>query len=228
MPQTILTVRQVAAGLHLSVREVVRLAEAKALPGQFVRGQWQFRAGEISNWIETNLHTLPDRRRRDRHPVERADLLISNILTEGSIAIDVMAKTKSSVLRELAVHAAEADEFVDMQSLLATLQEREATGSTALQDGIAVPHPARPFYTNGSLVVALRTSQGVYFGQRDGGASDLFFLVCCPTHTEHLLVLGRLCRLLIDRALQEALRAAQSPREFHDALCAAERALCAE
>lgn len=228
MPQTILTVRQVAAGLHLSIREVVRMAEAKALPGEFVRGQWQFRAGEISNWIEANLQTLPDRRRRDKHPVERADLLISNILAERSVSVDVLAKTKSSVLRELAARAAEADEFVEVQSLLETLQEREAAGSTALQDGIAIPHPARPYYTNGPLIVAVRSSQGVFFGQRDGGASDLFFLVCCPTHTEHLLVLGRLCRLLIDRALQDALRSAQSPREFHDALCAAERALCAE
>jgi mannitol/fructose-specific phosphotransferase system IIA component (Ntr-type) len=202
------------------------MAEAKVLPGEFVRGNWQFRAGEISNWIEANLQTLPDRRRRDRHPVERADLLITNILAERSVSVDVLAKTKSSVLRELAVRAAEADEFVDMHALVETLQEREATGSTALQDGIAVPHPARPIYTNGSLIVALRTSQGVFFGQRDGGASDLFFLVCCPTHAEHLLVLGRLCRLLIDPALQTALRDAQSPREFHTALCAAERALC--
>lgn len=221
-----MSVKDVAACLHVSAREVVRMAEEKILPAEYVRGSWQFRAGQIWNWIETNLHTLPERRERDRHPAERTDLLMANLFREAAINLDVLAKTKSSILRELALLAQQSDDYVDMAMLIDALQEREATGSTALQDGIAIPHPARPFFTNGPLIVAMRTAQGIYFGQRDGGLSDLFFLVCCPSHTEHLLVLGRLCRLLIDRELLARLRQAQTPREFHSAICSAERRLC--
>ena len=221
-----MTVKDVAACLHVSTREVVRMAEQKVLPGEYVRGSWQFRAGQIWNWIEENLHSLPERRERDRHPVERSDLLITHLLRESAIEIDVLAKTRASVLREIAALAARIDDFVDAAELFDALQEREASGSTALQDGIAIPHPARPYYTNGPLIVAARTAQGIFFGQRDGGLTDLFFLVCCPSHSEHLLVLGRLCRILIERRLQDALRGADGPRSFHTALCDAERALC--
>lgn len=221
-----MTVKDVAACLHVSTREVIRMAEQKVLPGEYVRGSWQFRAGQIWNWIEDNLHSLPERRERDRHPVERSDLLISHLLRESAIEIDVLAKTRASILRELAGLAAQADDYVDTATLVDALQEREAVGSTALQDGIAIPHPARPYFTNGPLIVAVRTAQGIFFGQRNGGLTDLFFLVCCPSHSEHLLILGRLCRLLIEKPLQNALREAEGPRDFHTALCDAERALC--
>jgi len=104
--------------------------------------------------------------------------------------------------------------------------EREERGSTALQDGVAVPHPARVVYAEGPLIAAARTAGGVAFGEPGGGLSDLFFLVSCPNHVDHLLHLGRLCRLLIEKPLQERLRSAESSEEFVAAIHAAEVELC--
>lgn len=226
MPKAMIGVKEVAAALHVSVREVIRLTEDKILPGRRVRGEWEFRTGEILNWIEANLQSLPDRRERDRHPTPPGTLLITPVIKLAAIKVDLHAKTKSSILRELAGLASRADQSLDEPSLIAALTAREVAGSTALQDGVAIPHPASPQYAEGPVVAAARTSEGVFFGERGGGLSDLFFLVCCPRQVDHLLYLGRLCRLLIDRKLQDTLRNASNEGAFADAIIAAESRLC--
>lgn len=226
MPKAMIGVKEVAAALHVSVREVVRLAEDKILPGRRVRGEWEFRTGEILNWIEANLQTLPQRRERDRHPTPPSTLLITPTIKVASIKVNLHAKTKSSVLRELAGLASKADQSLDEPSLIAALTAREAAGTTALQDGVAIPHPASPQYSEGPVVAAARTSEGVIFGERGGGLTDLFFLVCCPRQVDHLLFLGRLCRLLIDRKFQDTLRNASNEGAFADAIVDAESRLC--
>ncbi len=226
MQRSRMNVKQVAASLHVSPREVVRMAEQRVLAGIKVRGEWQFRAGEVWNWVEENLQALPQHRRRDRHPEPPGHMLVTGAMKEHGMAVDLVAKTKASVLRELAELAAAVDPYVDAGILVEDLVERERQCSTGLQDGVAIPHPPRPIYSEGPIVVAARTCQGIVFGEPRGGLTDLFFLVCCPEQADHLLYLGRLCRLLIDKDLQASLRSAESASEFLDALHTAESTLC--
>src|SRR5512140_2434389 len=146
MPRSLMTVQEVAASLHVSTREVVRMAEQQILPAMRVRGEWQFRAGEVWNWIDANIEGLPARREKDRHPEVRTALQISEALTESVVEVNLAAKTKTSVIRELAKIAEHGHPLLDTPALTQVLLEREAQGSTALQHGVAVPHPARPFY----------------------------------------------------------------------------------
>lgn len=228
MPRSLMSVRQVAEALHVSTREVVRMAEQRILPGVQVKGLWQFRTGEVWNWIEANLASLPQRRRKDKHPHPTGDLLICAALKPSAVGIDIPAKTKTSILRELVALAHIAEPNLDAPALIEALTEREAQGSTALQDGVAIPHAARQFYTEGPLLAAARTVRPIPFGERGGGLSDLFFLVCCPQQVDHLLYLGRLCRLLIEKQLQTRLREAGDADEFLVAIRAAEESLCGQ
>lgn len=226
MPRSLLNVKEVAASLHVSTREVIRMAEQGILPATRMRGEWQFRSGELWNWIEENVHSLAERRRKDRDPVSHGDLLVAPALRETAIDVNLNAKTKSSLLREIAKLAEFADPYVSATDLAETLGEREASGSTALQDGVAIPHPATPIFAQGPVLAAARTMQGIPFGERGGGMTDLFFLICCTDQKEHLIYLGRLCRLLIDRDLQTKLREAETAAEFLRAIERAEQTLC--
>ncbi len=223
-----MTVKELARTLHLSQNEVIRMAERDMLPGQKVRGQWQFRTGEVWNWLQENLQGLDDHRGRDRHPAESDTTILSGVLKDAGVTLDATAKTKSSVLRTLSDLAAAVDPYIDPAVLLESLTEREEQVSTALEAGIAVPHPARPQYSEGPILAACRTAQGIYFGERGGGMSDLFFLVCCPEPEQHLLFLGRLSKLLLNAELLDALRRAESAGEFVDLIENAERRLCAK
>jgi len=223
-----MTVKELARTLHLSQSEVIRMAERDMLPGQKVRGQWQFRTGEVWNWLQENLQALEEHRGRDRHPAESDKTILSGVFKEIGVVLDAPAKTKSSVLRAVADLAANVDPYIDPAALLESLSEREDQGSTALEAGIAVPHPARPQYSEGPILVACRTAQGIYFGERGGGMSDLFFLVCCPEPAQHLLFLGRLCKVLLDAELLAALRDADDAGAFVELIESAERSLCAD
>lgn len=226
MPRAIMSIQEVASSLHVSAREVVRLADSGILPAKMVGDEWQFRSGEILNWIVKNLHALPERRKKDRDPALPGDLLISPALIEAGVAVGLPAKTKSSLLRELAGLASEVDRGIEPSALSSALVEREEHGSTALQDGVAVPHPVRTIYSEGPVLAAVRTAGPIPFGQRDGGLTDLFFLVCCPEPKSHLLYLGRLCRLLIEKSLQAELRRVESAVDFVAAIARAEAELC--
>lgn len=228
MARTIMNVQQVAECLHVSIREVERMAERKLLPARRVKGAWQFRAAEVWNWISTNMSALPDRRDRDRHPQVVGGPLVGNSLCVEGVAVDLSARTKASLLRELAKLAGRVSDSIDVAALADALIEREASGSTALEHGVAVPHPARPLYCDGPVMVAARTAQPIAFGQRDGGLTDLFFMACCPNHADHLLYLGRICRLLIEERVCLALRSSPDRDAFVDSVRVAEKRLCGE
>ena len=204
------------------------MADEKILPAMKVRGHWEFRAAEIRNWIDQNLHALPARRAKDRHPAVQGDLLLDTAMKPEAIRVDEPARTKASVLHELADLAARVDPTINAGELKAALVEREDQGSTALGGGVAVPHPARTIYVEAPLLAVIRTAQPLPFGERGGGLSDLFFLVCCPNHTEHLLYLGRLSRLLLDAALLKKIRESPDPQSLYDAIIEAEMKLCEE
>ncbi|HPF40260.1 MAG TPA: PTS sugar transporter subunit IIA [Phycisphaerae bacterium] len=226
MPKQFMDIDDVARSLHVSTREVLRLAEARILPASKVGNVWRFRTGEVWNWIEENMHSLSERRARDRHPELSSQMLISAALKEHGVIVDLDARTKSSILRELATLAENVDPYIDSAALYEGLDAREKEDSTALQDGVALPHPTRMQYSEGPIVVAARTLNGIYFGERGGGRTDLFFLVCCPDTKEHLLYFGRMCRLLIDSGLQERLRSAGDSAEFISHIETAERIVC--
>jgi PTS system nitrogen regulatory IIA component len=226
MPRTLLTLHQVAQALHLSTREITRMADENILPGIKVRGHWEFRAAEIRDWIDQNLHVLPTRRAKDRHPEVPGDLLLDAAIKAEGIRVDGAAKTRASVLRELAELAAAVDTHIDASALATALSQREEQGSTALGGGVAVPHPSRPVYLESPLIAILRTSRPIPFGERGGGMTDLFFLVCCPDHTGHLLHLGRLCKLLVDGKLLTRIREAPDSQALRNLIVQAEETLC--
>jgi excisionase family DNA binding protein len=226
MPRSNMTVQEVAESLHVSLREVERMAEGKILPAQRVKGAWQFRAGEVWNWISTNMNVLPSRRDKDRHPkASGGPLLVSTLKPEG-VELDLPAKTKASLLRELARLAGRVSPSIDPAALAEALVQREAQGSTALEHGVAVPHPLRPLYSDGPVLVAARTIRPIVFGERNGGLTDLFFMVCCPNHVDHLLYLGRLCRLLVEEHVRLTLRSAPDAHAFVEIVHIAEARLC--
>jgi PTS system nitrogen regulatory IIA component len=96
--------------------------------------------------------------------------------------------------------------------------------STALDTGVAIPHPHRPLPAAlGEAVMAYgRTASGVPFGAPGGGLTDIFFLVCCRDDRTHMKVLARLSRLLLRPGFVESLRNAETATETWQAIAAAE------
>lgn len=222
---------QLAAYLQRDVREVGKLASRGHLPGHKVSGEWRFARAEINHWIETQLPSYTETqltaveklggRTADGAP------LIANLLSEASVAVPLPASTKASVLRELVSLAEQSWQIYDIDAVRDAIRAREEIASTALPNGVAIPHPRRPLpQALGESVLAYgRTSTGIAFGAPQGGLTDIFFLVCCRDDGTHLRVLARLTRILMRPGFLDELRNVETANETWELLVKAEQEL---
>ncbi|MBM3994330.1 MAG: helix-turn-helix domain-containing protein [Planctomycetes bacterium] len=219
---------QLAAYLHRDVREVSKLANRGYLPGKKVGGEWRFTSSEINHWIETQMHAYTEEEltaleRRGTATCLATEPLVCSMLSEGTTAIPLRASTKASVLRELVKLAEQSWQVYDADALLVAVKHREELGTTALESGVAIPHPHRPLSEKAqadSIIVFARTAGGIPFGAPDGGLTDLFFLVSCRDSRTHLRVLARLSRMMLRIGFLDELRSTETPA---DALALFER-----
>lgn len=149
---------------------------------------------------------------------------LAELFTPGRIALDVEASSKRQLLRELAELVAR-DLGVDPETILEALLEREKLGSTAIGEGIAIPH-ARVESIDDLVGAFIRLVKGVDFDALDEEPVDLIFLLLAPAATssaEHLRILAKLARALRDPELREALRHAETPERVLELLAAGRR-----
>ncbi len=222
---------QLAAYLQRDVREVGKLASRGHLPGHKVGGEWRFARAEINHWIETQMHSYTDKQLTAVEEIggrtAEGAPLIANLLSEASVAVPLPATTKASVLRELVSLAEQSWQISDVEAVRSAVLAREAMASTAMPNGVAIPHPRRPLpqALSESVLAYGRTLSGIAFGAPRGGLTDIFFLVCCRDDATHLRVLARLTRILMRPGFLDQLRAAETPGETWELLVNAEQEL---
>jgi PTS system nitrogen regulatory IIA component len=140
---------------------------------------------------------------------------ILDILAPEAIVPAMRAATKGEALHELATLLATLHPEIDGARLVQVLQDREALGSTAIGEGIAIPHGKLPGVPN-VLAAFGRSASGIDFDSLDGNTTHLFFLLVAPEDSAgvHLKALARVSRLLKDKAFRERLVAGGSPEQL--------------
>ena len=131
---------------------------------------------------------------------------ISDILSEELVIPVLRSRTKSEVIEELAARVAAQHPEVDVGRLTQALEDRERLNSTALGEGVAIPHGKLP--TIDRVLAAFgRSPAGVDFQSVDGKPTHLFFLLVAPEGSAgaHLKALARVSRLLKDEAFRTRL-----------------------
>ena len=134
---------------------------------------------------------------------------ITDFLPEAMVIPSLESASKDAVLRELAAHLTTAHPAVDCDRLIEVLREREKLGSTAIGDGIAIPHGKLPGLTT-VLGAFGRHVHGIDFQSLDGAPTRLFFLLVAPEDSAgmHLKALARVSRLLKDASFRGRLLSA--------------------
>ncbi len=135
---------------------------------------------------------------------------ITEFLPENLVAPQLLGQTKTEIIHELASSLAAAHADIDAGRLEEVLWDRERLGSTAIGDGIAIPHGKLPGLKT-VLGAFGRHVAGVDFQSLDGQPSKLFFLLVAPDDSVglHLKALARVSRLLKDSAFRERLLGAE-------------------
>ena len=141
---------------------------------------------------------------------------ITDILPASQVVADLQGQNKEAVLRELATHLAAEHPEVDVERLVEVLWERERLGSTAIADGIAIPHGKLPGLQ--SVLAAFgRHRRGIDFQSLDGNPTRLLFLLVAPEDSVglHLKALARVSRLLKHPAFRQQLMDARDSNELY-------------
>ena len=131
---------------------------------------------------------------------------IKDMLSDKSFLVNFEASSKKNVLDELS-KLAEKDIKIDSRILLDTLTKREKLGSTAVGNGIAIPHANCPDIDKPKVFVAL-LSNSLDFNANDDQPVDIIFLLLAPDNSgsEHLQALALVSRLLRNKELTTKLR----------------------
>jgi PTS system nitrogen regulatory IIA component len=148
---------------------------------------------------------------------------LTEVYSEASMMLDLKAQEKPAILRELAQRMAE-QQGSQVDAIATALIEREALASTAIGDGIAMPH-GRTESVRQVVGAIGRRAQGVDFDSVDGKPTQLFFAIIAPSgpRNDVLAALGRLSRVLRSHPdLKDRLLQAHSPAEAYAALSAAD------
>jgi PTS system nitrogen regulatory IIA component len=212
----LLTTRQLAQYLQLSERSVYRMLERGELPATRVGGQWRFRKSAVDEWLDQGGMALAGDdsaagSSAAATPAAAADAQqfgVADRLSANNIMLDLAPGSPSEVLAEL-VARLQLPEPADRGLLLARLLERESLCSTAVADGIAVPHTprTRPRVLRHHDVLAIaRTTSPVAFGALDGNPTSVFVLVLAADERAHLTLLAKMARLVREPVVRTALR----------------------
>lgn len=135
------------------------------------------------------------------------------------IVPQLQAHEKSEVIRELADHLAAhvtGSQKIDREVLAKVLLERERLASTAIGEGVAIPHGKLDAV--GKLVAVVgRAPEGVDFDSMDGRPTHLFFVLVAPENSTgvHLKALARISRLFKDPEFRTRLMQAKDAQEIY-------------
>lgn len=136
---------------------------------------------------------------------------LSEVFDERLVDLDFKAKRKDEAIEKLVVLLFKAGKITSQEEVVEVLKRREAMGSTALRDGIAIPH-ARASCVKELKFVFARSIQGVDFNALDKKPVHLIFLVTVPQEVrkEYLQLIAKIARLLMHRVFKERLLLAES------------------
>lgn len=146
-------------------------------------------------------------------------LSITDILDPERVLGDLHSADKEGALRELAELVAPASPGAGAEQILAILRERERLNSTAIGDGIAIPHGRLAGIQNVRAGFA-RSTRGIDFDSVDRKPTHLFFVLLAPDDAAalHLKALARISRILKSPAFREHLLTLASADEIYRAI----------
>jgi nitrogen PTS system EIIA component len=134
---------------------------------------------------------------------------IVDLIQREMIVPTLVATDKRGILEELARHIASKVTKIDGTQLSKVLIDRESLASTAIGEGVAIPHGKLPAVSEITACLG-RAQSGVDFDSMDGQPTYLFFVLVAPETSTgaHLKALARISRVFKDSEFRRRLLAA--------------------
>ncbi len=139
---------------------------------------------------------------------------IVDLLSKESIALNAAPESKSEAIDMLVDLQVKGGKIANPNEYKKGILAREEMGSTAVGDGIAIPH-AKSTSVKAPSLAAMTVPNGVDYESLDDEPSDILFMIAAPNDGDvHLEVLSRLMTILMDEDFRAKLLAVDSKDKF--------------
>ena len=227
-----LTLEQAADFLKMDASELTSMAVQGEIPCQQQGKRFFFDQDALDAWCSQKIikHSVSrkkngDKKKKPSNPrtsiPEEAEEepIIANLCMEELMEPNMQAKSMPAVLKKLVELAENSGYLYDPNDLYKELHERELSASTAIDFGVAIPHPNRKLQIDlfsDSFICIAKLEQPIFFGSTalHNEKTDIFFLLCCLDSDLHIKLLQRICLLCAETSLVQDLRDAISSSEM--------------
>lgn len=203
---------EVAAELNEQESTVLKWIKKDKLPATLVKGSYRINRVDLLEWATEHGIKVPP----ELFTAAEADIQLpslSEALEAGGVHCGVPGDDRMSVLRSV-VDLLDLPPQMEPDFLLQVLLAREALGTTAVGDGIAIPHVRNPILLQNKPSPAITLcflENPIDFGALDGKPVRILFLLTSPTVRVHLHLLSRLAYALHDGRFRAVLNLACDP-----------------
>jgi len=140
---------------------------------------------------------------------------LSDLLPLENIFINIDGNSKKKVLENLSVYISSLAEGASSEKIYRSLQARERLGTTAIGDGIAIPH-SRINELKKITAAFFKLNSSIDFNSDDRILVDLIFVLIVPDEQDeqHLKALSLIAGVLQNKKRCIAIREAGSKHEL--------------
>jgi nitrogen PTS system EIIA component len=201
-----LNVREVSKLLKVSEKKVYEWIKRGTLRAERVGHQYRLHRSDLLERTCSREINVAAEIFEDRGTIEIPTPRLIDALRAGGIMYGVSGEDRRAILGAI-VDRLPLPPNADRGSLSRLLLAREALGSTAIGEGIAIPHVRRPILLNapGPAISLFFLEKPIDFGAPDGKPVSAIFLLISTTARMHLRLLSRLSFALHDEQLKDAL-----------------------
>lgn len=220
-----LKVTELAAAAGVSEKTVLSWIKDRGLPAHKQDDRYHINRVDLLEWATSQGITIPPELFVVSNETSHLSS-VSEALQLGGIFYDLPGDTPESALREVVTRLC-LPPGLDPEFLLQTLLAREALGSTALGNGIAIPHVRNPIVgpAGESAISLCFLRNPIDFEAVDGQPVTILFTLVTPNVKEHLQMLAKLAFLLHDQPFQELLHRPGSEAELMKSIRALEETI---
>src|SRR4051812_30073685 len=151
---------------------------------------------------------------------------LTEILKPENIKVPLEAATKNEAISELVTLLAKNGDVTDAKKVLDAVLEREATRTTGIGNGLAIPH-GKCSGTKDLVMAIGRAAEPIDFQAIDGRPVNIIWMLASPPDKTgpHIHALARISRLMTIDKFRAALLQAKTPQEAFDIIVAQENSL---
>ena len=208
----ILTIDEVARYLRVSERTVYDWAQRGEIPSGKIGTVWRFKRSELEKWVNERLSA-------NKLAPQSGNIHLETIVSPDRI-IFLKFSAKRDALLALADNLSAAPQIKNRQEVAQEILKREDLMSTAIGQGIAIPHIRLSSITDLVVSVGISQTDIIDFQALDDEPVRLLVMIAAATsqHAYYLQTLSFFSARLKNRELRNALLASKTPQEAYGIL----------